>query len=322
MTDIDEIVKCSECNSRDISFDEFRGERYCNDCGLVVEEEIAESTSSGREKASDPSSPMTHTANKEGYILGSVVGIRNADGSLDRSPVGRTLRKWQKRAAMTSREKNQVKGIVLVNMLMAEFGIKDSLLAQAVWNYKRLQQKDIMRGSSLEVRAAAICYYTFKDNGISRTIDEVCRKNSAHPRQVARLARKIAAFFRKPWVLSQRNINQEVEKYCSMLGIRDRRYTSSAIELSDAMHRIAQEKYVTTNVGFLAACLYLTGRLLKNTSIRTQAEISEVCNITEVTLRNNFLVILKLVNTTRGDLDGLSFDDFMTGAREVCRKEE
>ena len=39
MTDIDEIIKCSECNSRDISFDEFRGERYCNECGFVIEED-------------------------------------------------------------------------------------------------------------------------------------------------------------------------------------------------------------------------------------------------------------------------------------------
>jgi transcription initiation factor TFIIIB Brf1 subunit/transcription initiation factor TFIIB len=149
----------------------------------------------------------------------------------------------------------------------------------------------------------------------------VCKKNSAHPRQVARLARKIAAFFRKPWVLSQRNITQEVEKYCSQLGVH-RTFTSSAIQLSDAMHRMAEERYVTANSGYLAACIYLTGRLLKTVSIRTQAEISEVCNVTEVTLRNNLLVILKMVNTERGDLEGISFEDFMTGVREVCRKEE
>ena len=314
MVDVEEITKCEECMSRNISYDEFRGETFCEDCGLVIEEEEIEKTSSGRERTGDPNSPMTHSVNKEGYTLGSIVGHRNADGSLDKSPVGRTLRKWQKRAAQTSQEKNTIKGIVQVNMLMAEFGVKETLLAQAVWNYKRLQKYDIMRGSSLEVRAAAICYYTFKDNGISRTIDEVCSKNSAHPRQVAKLARKIAAYFRKPWVLSQRNITQEVEKYCSMLGVH-RTYTTAAIQLSELLHQMAQERYITTNAGYLAACLYLTGRLLKTTSIRTQRDISDVCNITEVTLRNNLLVMLKMVNMERGDIETTSFEDFMTGAR-------
>ena len=321
MTEVEDIVKCSECNSRELEFDEFRGETFCKDCGLVIEEELIEKTSSGREKSGDPDSPMTHSANKEGYILGSMVGIRNADGTLDRSRVGHTLRKWQKRSAMTGKEKNQIKGIILVNMLMAEFGVKDALLAQAVWNYKRLQQHDILRGASLEVRAAAICYYTFKDNGIARTIEEVCRKNSAHPRQVAKLARKIAAYFRKPWVLSQRNITQEVEKYCAQLGVH-RTFTASAIIVSEAMHQLAEERYITTNAGYLAACIYLTGRLLKNISIRTQVDISDVCNITEVTLRNNLVIMLELVNMTRKDLDLVSFEEFMEGVRNICPERE
>ena len=321
MTDIDEIVKCDECGSRKIKFDEFRGERFCEECGLVLEEDLIEDTSSGREKSGDPQSVQTHSANKEGFVLGSEVGFRNVDGSIDNSKLGRSLRKWNTRTKLTSVEKNRLKGIVNINMLLSEFGVAEGLKQQAIWNYKKLHENNIMAGMSLEVRASAVTYYTFKDNGICRTIHEVCQKNSAHPRQVAKLARKIAAFFRKPWVLSQRNITQEVEKYCSQLGVH-RTFTTSAIEISTIMNAMAEERFITANKGFLAACLYLTGRLLPNTSYRTQVEISDVCNITEVTLRNNLINLLKMVNMTREDINILTYDEFIEGVRNVWPSEE
>lgn len=321
MTEIEDIVKCTECNSRDLHLDNDKGELYCVTCGLVLEDEMAEDTSSGKEKANDPESPASHSPNKQGYILGSHVGIRNVDGTIDRSKLGRSLRKWDKRTKLTSQEKNRLKGIVLTNMIMAEFGVTNTLKEQAIWNYKKLHSSGMMSGMNLEVRSASVTYFTFRDNGISRTIDEVCKKNSAHPRQVARAARKFARFFKKPWILSQRDITQEVEKYCSLLGVH-RTFTASAIILSEILHNVAEQKFITTNAGFLAACLYVTGRLLPNISYRTQVEIATVCNITEVTLRNNMIILLDSINLKRSALEGLTFDEFIAGARTVCPKEE
>ena len=39
--DIDtSLVKCKECASRNLYYDQVRGERLCSDCGLLVEENI------------------------------------------------------------------------------------------------------------------------------------------------------------------------------------------------------------------------------------------------------------------------------------------
>ena len=46
----EDIIKCSECNSRELSVDTNSGETYCEECGLVLEENIFEETSAGREK--------------------------------------------------------------------------------------------------------------------------------------------------------------------------------------------------------------------------------------------------------------------------------
>jgi transcription initiation factor TFIIB len=326
MSEVEDIVKCSECNSRNLYFDEAIGEKFCKDCGLVLEDEMLEATSSGKEKGGDPNSARTHSAEREGFTLGSYVGERNIDGSIDKSKIGRILRKTNHRNHRTSHERNLAKGLVVCNMLAAEFGATKELRDQIIWNYRTTTKNRVMPGMSLEVRAAALVYYTFKDNGISRSLEEVCAKNSAHPRQVAKSARKIASFFRKPWILSQRNVPSEVEKYCSMLQ-GDRLFTSNAIKLTVLMFEIGEAKFVSTNDGFIAACIYLAGRLTVGGSFRTQADISRVCNITEVTLRNNLIAVLKLVNLTRDDVFDkmtplMTLDDFIEGAYERAGKRE
>ena len=35
-------TKCTDCGSRNLSVDDVRGERVCDDCGLVIEETIAD----------------------------------------------------------------------------------------------------------------------------------------------------------------------------------------------------------------------------------------------------------------------------------------
>ena len=113
MGEVEDIVKCSECNSRDLYTDDIKGELYCKKCGLVLDDEMSEQSSSGKERTGDPLSPRTHSANREGFILGSEVGNTNLDGTLDRSKLGRILRKTNTRNRKTSYERNLTKGIVL-----------------------------------------------------------------------------------------------------------------------------------------------------------------------------------------------------------------
>ena len=319
MTDVEDIVKCDECGSRNLENDTTKGEIFCKDCGLVLIDELMEERSSVRENPGDPTSPMAREKNREGFALGSHVGNRNLDGSLDRSRQGQILRRTSMRMTRTSQEKNQMKGIVMCNMLISEFTSSTNMKSEVAWVYKRLMSEDIMRGASLEVRAAAIVYYVFKDGGINVTIPEIIKHNSAHPRQVAKLARKIASYFRKPWILSQRNMQKDVEKYCNKLQT-NRVFTSAAIEVAMLCERIANEKYVCVNNGFVAACIYMAGILQNGAATRTQLEISDVCNITEVTLRTNMLKILVMLDLDKESFKELSLEEFLQGARNTLPK--
>ena len=312
--EMDEIVKCSECGSRDLKTDSYRGEIFCQECGLVLAEDLVEETSSGREKPGDPQSIRVYESNKEGYLLGSQVGTRNYDGTYDRSKLGRKLRTYDKRA-VPSHLRSQQKGIMTCKMLMGDLQTPKTIQEQVIWNYKKLTTSKNMAGIPLDVRAAAIVYFTYKDNGIRRSIEEICEGNSAHPRQVARLARKIATVFRKPWVLSQRNLTQDIEKFCTKLQM-NRTTINNALAISIPIEQMGEALCLQMGAGFTAAIIYIAIRLTPQGSFRTQRDVSEVCKITEVTLRNNFNVILNNmeINKPKFEKGMYTVEDIASGA--------
>ena len=310
MTEVEDITKCSECDSRKLITDDNRGELYCYDCGMVLAEDLFEDTSSAKERPGDPESVRIYEPNKVSFDLGSQVGSTKVDGTLDRSRLGYMLRRQNKRQLGSSKRTMQ-KGMIVCRMLAADLGAPLSLKDQICWNYKRMAKDDKLRGQSLEVRAAAIAYFTYKENGVLRTIEEISECNGAHPRQVAKLARKVATYFKKPWVLSQKNLAQEIEKYCSELGM-SRESINTALQISVPIELMGEGTFMMMNAGFTAAIIYIAIRLRPNLSYRTQREISSACRITEVTLRNNYKNIL-----TNMRMDKKKFEQGLYTAEDI-----
>ena len=312
--EVEDTTKCKDCNSRNLIEDITRGELYCADCGTILDEKKIEQTSSGKEKSGDPTSQRIYEPNDPAWVLGSQVGNRNIDGSIDRTKIGRALRKENKRQ-LPCHVRNEQKGVVQVKMLLADLHAPLDFQKQAVWNYKRLNQQRVFRGVSLETRAAATVYFTYRDNNILRSIEEVSEMNASHPRQVAKLARRIASEFRRPWVLSRKSIRDEILKYCNQLKM-NQEDISSILDLSVPVEQMADGLYYQKGVGLTAAIIYLGVRLIPNGSYRTQRDISDVCRITEVTLRNNYKLILKGLNIDKRAIDhqGYTIDDIVSGA--------
>ena len=311
--EVEHIVKCIECNSRDITTDYDRGEIFCQDCGLVLDDEMLEETSHGREKAGDRTSERTHERQKVSYVLGAKVGNRMVDGSFDRSKLGNKLRRYDQRSISTV-QKTQIKGISACKMLASNLDASDDIKEQCAYTYKKLWKDHIFRGQSLEVRAAAILYWVYKSNGMNRKIHEIIQHNGAHPRQVTKLVRKIASHFRKPWLLSERNMAGDIEKYCSLMQMEQRAIAETQ-KLAIPIEQMGEALCLSMNTGFIAAIIYM-GIRCRNYSYRTQRDISDACGITEVTLRNNFKEICKYMKIDRESLkDGYyTVDDIITGA--------
>tara|TARA_R110002110_G_scaffold47357_11_gene142376 strand:- start:3091 stop:4050 length:960 start_codon:yes stop_codon:yes gene_type:complete len=314
MEEIEDIVKCTECKSRNLKRDDFRAEIYCEDCGLVLIDDMLEERITGRERPADPNSEQIYEPNKQGWHLGSNVGLYNRDGSVDRTRLGRSLRRASTKS-LTSREKSIQRGIIQLNMLCGDAETPRTIREQTIWNYKRLYKERKMGGTSMETRCAAILYFTYKDNNINRRIDEICAFNGAHQRQVAKFSRKIATFFQRPWVLSRRDVRSDIDKYCNQLGVH-KEVTAEMQKLGEFLEKMGEALCIQLGQGYTAGILYIGVKITGLRSVRTQKEISEVCGITEVTLRNNYKTILNNLNITRKQLESgdITVDGIVSGA--------
>ena len=312
--EIEHIVKCSECNSRNLCNDENKGELYCRDCGLVLQDEMLEEKNHGKTRAGDFDADRTHEVTKQSYSLGSMIGTRNVDGSFDRSKLGRRLRHWDKRTKLSDEKKNQLRGITTVKMLAANLDCTENVKEQASAMYKQIYKETWVRGISLDVRAAAIIFWIFKVNGINRKMHEIVAHNGAHPRQTTKLVRKLASHYRKPWLLSERNFESDINKWCSELQMEPRAIAET-IKLAKPIEQMGEAKCLSMNSGYVVAIIYMA-ILCRDYSIRTQRELSHVCGITEVTLRTNFRTICEGMGLDKNNIkEGYyTVDEIASGA--------
>ena len=109
---VEDIVKCPECNSRKLDRDETRGEIVCQDCGLVLEDNVIDQGAEWRvfspeqgDQRARTGAPMTVMLHDKG--LSTDIDWQNKDysgktiNSRYRSQFYR-MRKWQKRSRVSN----------------------------------------------------------------------------------------------------------------------------------------------------------------------------------------------------------------------------
>ena len=158
---MDVITSCLDCKSRDLRIDDTTGEKYCFNCGYVIEENLLEETVLNRPQDSSNFNTRTYDINTERFIKGTHVGSFNLDGTLDFSRLGKTLRRINQRSLSNS-DRTLYRGITICNMLASELNASTQLKEQVSYNYKNLIKKQVFRGQAMETRAAAIIYYTYR----------------------------------------------------------------------------------------------------------------------------------------------------------------
>src|SRR5438132_147795 len=108
----EEVTRCPECNSGHLSFDYERGELICEECGLVLTDQMIDQGPEWRafdveqgEKRARTGAPMTYTIHDKG--LSTTIGWKNKDSygksipTRNRAQLYR-LRKWQRRIRVSN----------------------------------------------------------------------------------------------------------------------------------------------------------------------------------------------------------------------------
>ncbi|CCQ34744.1 Transcription initiation factor IIB 4 protein [Halorhabdus tiamatea SARL4B] len=295
--DHDETEVCPECGG-DLVTDSERGETVCSECGLVVEEDEIDPgpewrafDSAEKDKKSRVGAPTTNMMHDKG--LSTNIGWQNKDAygnslsSRQREKMQR-LRTWNERfRTRDSKERNLKQALGEIDRMASALGLPENVRETASVIYRRALDEDLLPGRSIEGVATASLYAAARQAGNPRSLDEIERVSRIDRMELTRTYRYVV-----------RELNLEVkpadpESYVP-------RFVSD-LDLSEEVSRQARELIESARkegvlsgkspVGIAAAAIYAAA-LLSNERI-TQGEVSEVANISEVTIRNRYKELLE-----------------------------
>ncbi|QZA88845.1 transcription initiation factor IIB [Salinarchaeum sp. IM2453] len=298
-TDAD--VACPECGGTVIN-DEEHGESVCSECGLVVEtDEIDHGpewrafNAKEKDEKSRVGAPTTNTMHDKG--LSTNIDWRDKDaygnalGSRQREKMQR-LRKWNERfRTRDSKERNLKQALGEIDRMASALGLPDNVRETASVIYRRALEEDLLPGRSIEGVSTSCVYAAARQAGVPRSLDEIADVSRVEKHEIARTYRYVV-----------RELGLEVkpadpESYVPRF--------ASDLELSDeAEHRArmllqnAKDKGIHSGkspVGLAAAAVYAASLLTNEKT--TQAEVSEVADISEVTIRNRYHELLEAEET-------------------------
>ena len=288
---------CPECGAR-LEADTERGETVCTECGLVVEEDEIDRgpewrafDSAEKDEKSRVGAPTTNMMHDKG--LSTNIGWQDKDAygnslsSRQRQKMQR-LRTWNERfRTRDSKERNLKQALGEIDRMASALGLPENVRETASVIYRRALDEDLLPGRSIEGVATASLYAAARQAGVPRSLDEVERVSRVEKMELTRTYRYVI-----------RELNLEVkpadpESYVPRF--------ASDLELSDEVERRARELIESARtdgllsgkspVGLAAAAVYASA-LLCNEKV-TQSEVSEVADISEVTIRNRYKELLE-----------------------------
>ncbi len=297
----DEEERCPECGGRLVS-DAEHAETVCEECGLVVEEDEIDRgpewrafDAAEKDEKSRVGAPTTKMMHDQG--LSTNIGWQDKDAygkalsSRQRQKMQR-LRTWNERfRTRDSKERNLKQALGEIDRMASALGLPENVRETASVIYRRALEEDLLPGRSIEGVATASLYAAARQAGTPRSLDEISAVSRVDRMELTRTYRYIV-----------RQLGLEVkpadpEHYVPRF--------VSGLDLSDETERMARELLDSARsegvhsgkspVGLAAAAVYAAA-LLTNEKV-TQNEVSEVANISEVTIRNRYKELLEASDT-------------------------
>jgi len=284
---------CPECGTGSLIEAAESAEVLCDECGLVIEEELIDRgpewrafDQQEREQRTRVGAPMTETLHDHG--LTTRIDWRNEDAAgqtltAEKAHRMHRLRTWQTRVRVNdAKERNLQFALGEIDRMASAIDVPEPARETAAVIYRRALSADLIRGRSIEGIATAALYAACRQDGIPRSLDEVVAVSRVEKTEVGRAHRYLcselglelqpfdpAAFV--PQLASTLELSRDVQ-------IR-------AVEIVEA----AAEEGLHSGkapAGLAGAALYAASRLCEEE--RTQREVADAANVTEATIRNRY----------------------------------
>jgi transcription initiation factor TFIIB len=284
---------CPECKSKSLVQDFDRAEIVCSNCGLVIEEGIIDRgpewrafDSEQRDERERTGAPMTYMIHDKG--LSTEIDWRNKDvHGRDLSPKRRAqvyrMRKWQSRMKVSSSAaRNLAFALTEIVRLASHLKLPKNIREAAAVLYRRCLEEDLIRGRSIEGMASACLYAACRQCRVPRTLDEISEHARVKKKEIAKDYRYIMREL--GFNLPPTNPIDYLPRFASRLGVSPAVQRRAMKILKEAIDKELLSG--RSPKGIAAASLYIAS--IMEDERKTQREVSDVANVTEVTIRNRY----------------------------------
>lgn len=290
--------RCPECGSARLIRDYETAEICCIDCGYVLDEKIADSGPEWRAfdgeqsaKRTRVGAPLTFTIHDKG--LSTMIDWHDRDTyGKNLTPGQRAqiyrLRKWQRRVRVSdATERNLAFALSEMSKMASSLNLPKNILETASVIYRKAVKKRLVRGRSIRGVTSAALYTACRQCEVTRTLEEIASVSTINKKEIGRSYRfmvKELEMFVPP-----SSPSHLISRFANQLGLAGKVETIALRIL-----RAAQEMHLTSGrgpTGIAAAATYIASVLTNEH--RTQREIAENANVTEVTIRNRYKELLE-----------------------------
>ena len=299
----EELVKdkCPRCGKGKMVTDNESGEMFCSKCGFVMSEKLQESGPEWRSFTQDEhgdraraGAPTSLTMHDMG--LATIINPINRDASgrpltaAMKSTIER-LRTWDSRSQVHEPvDRNFRQAFSELNRLKDKLAISDAVIEKAAYIYRKALDKGLVRGRSISALMASALYAACRDTATPRNLKDIEIAANIKRKDIARCYRLLVKELNLKMPVT--DSVQCVARIASKIGIEEKakRYAMQVL-------KSAQEKEVSAGkdpMGLAAAALYLA--CVKTGEDKTQRDIAEAANVTEVTIRNRYKGLKELLN--------------------------
>lgn len=268
-------------------------EIVCMACGFVVDSKIADRgpewrafDHEQRAKRTRVGAPLTYTIHDKG--LSTMIDWHDRDIYGKRLSPGQKaqiyrLRKWQRRIRVSdATERNLAFALSEISKIANNLNLPKNILETASVIYRKAVKEHLIRGRSIQGVTAAAIYVACRQCRLARTLEEIAQASNIAKKEVGRSYRflvKELDYFIPPVKPSQ-----YVTKFSSQLIMQGK-----VEEIAHKILNTAQELKLTSGrgpTGIAAAASYIASVLTGER--KTQREIAEIAQVTEVTIRNRY----------------------------------
>ncbi len=292
-TTVTRIQHCPECGSDRLMRDYDAAEIVCMNCGFVIAAKLADRgpewrafDDEQRAKRARAGAPLTYTIHDKG--LSTMIDWHDRDIYGKRLSPGQKaqiyrLRKWQRRIRVSdATERNLAFALSEITKISNALNLPKNILETASVIYRKAVKEHLIRGRSIQGVTSAAIYVACRKCGIARTLEEIAQASSINKKEVGRSYRfliKELDYFIPPLKPSQ-----YITKFSSQLTMQGK-----VEEIAQKILITARDLKLTSGrgpTGIAAAASYIASVLTGER--KTQREIAEIAQVTEVTIRNRY----------------------------------